>query len=144
MRLPLLVLAAFSAQQSAWAQEEFRLTCPSSVRLESPRLAQDAAHSNFEGLVADRPIFLDGLSVYDGPPAQGAALKPASSRKKGPAELTTWTLQGPFSSGKWFVCSYGRGLAQLAHKLPDALGTCTGETAATEVKGRIAVTLRCR
>ncbi len=136
-------MAALCAQHSASAQAVFELKCPPSVRLETPRLVEDAAQSGFETLVADRPIFLDGIGVYDGPPAQGASLKPASNQKKGRAEVTTWKFLGPFSAGKWFVCSYGRGLAQLTHKLPDMVGSCVGETAAAEVKGRIAVTLRC-
>jgi hypothetical protein len=144
MRLLSLVLAGLCAQQTSAAQEALELRCPPSVRLEAPRLVQDAATAGFEGLIADRPIFLDGLGLYDGPPAQGASLKPASSRKKGHAEVTTWNLQGPFSSGKWFMCSYGRGLAQLTHKLPDTVSSCAGEASSTEVKGRIAVTLRCR
>jgi hypothetical protein len=118
-------------------------TCPSTVSLASPALAASSVVAPFDGSVSNQPLHLTGVQLFDGPPEQGAALRPQSSKLQRGQEQAEWRFQGDFAAGKWFACSYAQGLALLSTRLPDGVLVCTSQTRAGAIKGRLAVSLKC-
>jgi hypothetical protein len=78
-----------------------------------------------EGWLADTdtPAPLDSIGVFDGPPDQGALLKPWDATKG----RDTWKLAPPYPQGLWIQCSYGNGALTLSRRLPTVPETCIAQ-----------------
>jgi hypothetical protein len=62
--------------------------CPGRVSLANASLSDSFDKATFTPSVSDMPLLLTGAGAYDGPPGQGAALKPVASRGERGAEVT--------------------------------------------------------
>ena len=96
--------------------------CPARVHLESGRVAAADVPASFKSAIDPMPLQLSGVSVYDGPPEQGAALVPTSSSRNG--DRSTWAFTGSYPDGKWLSCDYGNGLVHLSIRADDASASC--------------------
>ena len=123
--------------------------CPAQVRLNPATATLQASVPGFAGQVSDQPLPLTGASAFDGPPEEGAALKPAASERGpgGPGSshgLTTWRFEGPYPAGKWMSCDYAQGVARLVLQLPPETARCVARTTMLKNPARTSITLACR
>lgn len=122
-------------------------TCPAQVRLSQATVAVNPPAPAFTPLVGDTPLPLTGASAFDGPPEEGAALKPAAERRHATGRSTVWHFEGRFEAGKWLSCDYAQGLVRLAVAVPAASTRCealTTPSAAGPGPARTTVQLACR
>src|SRR5262245_21926850 len=92
-----LLLAPYAAS-SAGSQ-----ACPAKLRLQSAVVAPGDVPSGWAPTLSTTPLWLSGVSVYDGPPEEEASLVPDDPE----AEPATWTFAGKLERGKWISCDYG-------------------------------------
>lgn len=113
-------------------------TCPAKVRLSSGKVQAEDVPPSYTSHVSQSFIRLSGVSVFDGPPSEGAALKPTTFT--GGGRIIKWTFAGPFEKGKWVSCDYSNGLVRVAVRAEDSTLSCTatvrkfGAPTATEVR----------
>jgi hypothetical protein len=121
-------------------------TCPAQVRLSQATVAVNPPAPGFTPLVSDLPLPLTGASAFDGPPEEGAVLKPAAEQRGAAGRSTVWRFEGRFEAGKWLSCDYAQGLVRLAVAVDAASTRCEALTAATPGPGpaRTTVKLACR
>ena len=79
----------------------------------------------FKALVSESPIWLTGVGAFDGPPEEGASLKPDRTNKAGKAESSTWVFHGAIERGKWMTCDYADGLVHLAVQVNARSAKCS-------------------
>jgi hypothetical protein len=99
--------------------------CPSRVHVASGALAPEDVPAGFHATFSDSQVWLTGFSVFEGPPAQGAALVP----DLGKGDVATWKFQGTAPEGRWLSCDYAEGLIHLAVRADDQAKSCQGRFA---------------
>jgi hypothetical protein len=97
-----------------------RFECPLKLSVDNGPLVLREPPPGFEPLVSHTVVFLTGASAFDGPPADGAMLKPLSAT----TEATHWDFGG-VSQGKWLSCDYANGVVRLVRQVDDAVSSCT-------------------
>ena len=97
-------------------------TCPDKIQLPAGAPAGQDLAANWMLIVSSGPVRLSGVSVFDGPPQEGAALKPGSVAQSG--ATITWKFSGTFAQGKWLACDYGGGVARAVMRAPDDSTFC--------------------
>lgn len=102
------------------------VVCPAVVHLQSGRIAAADVPASFKSTVESTPLLLSGVSVYDGPPEQGAALAPTSGSRNG--DRSTWAFAGPYPDGKWLSCDYADGLVHVSTRADDRSASCDAST----------------
>ncbi len=121
-----VVMAAFvAAGAGSWPIASSAATtavCPARVHLESGRVAAGDVPASYKATVDPMPLPLSGVSIYDGPPEQGAALVPTSAGRNG--DRSTWAFAGTYPDGKWLSCDYANGLVHLSIRADDASVSC--------------------
>lgn len=108
-----------------------------------PAQASSSASSTTGDLdlfVPDSLLRLTGVSVYDGPPKEGAMLKPAAD--DGSAVL--WQLNLATGVQAWVSCDYANGIAKLVKSMPDATRQCSATVTKVPLPTGLKATLRCR
>jgi hypothetical protein len=83
---------------------------------------------------------LASVGLFDGPPAQGAALKPA----RADGARVTWQLEPPYLQGLWLQCVYADGALTLSRQLDAASTTCTASYAKPRPGQPREIALACR
>ena len=63
------------------------------------------------------------VTIYDGPPDQGASLVYDDQKTVGNSIIQTWNLAGN-SHGSWITCGYSYTSAQLSQKIPADATRC--------------------
>ncbi len=117
-----IVIAACVATGPVASSAATTTVCPARVHLESGRIAVTDVPASFKSTVDPMPLLLSGVSVYDGPPEQRAALVPTSGSRTG--DRSTWAFAGSYPDGKWLSCDYANGLVHLAIRVDDASASC--------------------
>lgn len=112
--------------------------CPGKIHLDSASVASEDVPPGFTSLVSRSYIRLTGVSMFDGPPVEGAALMPSSISAND--RIIKWTLDGPYEKGKWISCDYAMGLIRIAAQTRDSSLACT----ATVKKVGLAKTLEAQ
>ena len=84
----------------------------------------------FAPIVTKTSIALSGVSLFDGPPEEGAMLKPISvtATASGSGSRIKWDLAGGDARGTWIACDYSDGLIRMVKRLSDAHETCSVAT----------------
>lgn len=132
----LLVCAALGSTATA-----AEYTCPA-----SSSLSASPASSSIEGWALhyrQGPIRLSGANVFDGPPADLAALVPGKETGKGDRTRSSWKFEGSFPKGKWISCDYGEGIVSLTRKLEDSVTQCTASFDVQRKPPSLAVRFTC-
>lgn len=96
--------------------------CKDKVRLASGNIVPDDVPPGYKPFISSMINRLTGVSVFDGPPEDGAVLKPFSVTQKG-AQIK-WVLEGPYEKGKWVSCDYADGLIRLVQQIPEPASVC--------------------
>lgn len=146
---PLLLLLVQGAQ-SASVQDvsrgsPFSLTCPPAVRIEAAHISAAAGLPELTGWqshVDDGPVRLSGANLFEGPPAEGAVLKPGSSTANG--MVSTWRFAGSDAGGRFLSCDYAQGLVRLQAPVPAGAVSCTVTTQRQRPQGTLSATFSCR
>ncbi|WP_133648733.1 STY0301 family protein [Paraburkholderia flava] len=87
-------------------------------------------------------LWVDGLIVTDGPPADRGDLKPEGAEGKG---TVVWDLSGDHTGRSyWASCSYGKWLVLLSKKLPDGISRCSSAPLKVDASGNPVVRLQCK
>lgn len=115
--LPLLLLAAGACRVADAAPAQ---ACPARVHVASGTLAAADVPAGWEGTFSDSQVWLTGNSVFDGPPAKGAALMPTSTR----GGTATWKFAAPSADGYWLSCDYANGLIHVAVRADAKATSC--------------------
>jgi len=114
--------------------------CPSTVRLTTAAIAPEDLPAGYEPLVSSALIRLSGNNLYDGPPKEGAALKPTSAK----GNVTTWVLPGKYPQGVWISCDYAEGLVKTVARTRDSVATCVATTEKVKPHNTLAVRFVCK
>lgn len=134
----MLAATAFGAQA-----QPAEVQCPASIPAQAGLLATTPAPSSAAGMelfVPESLLHLTGVSVYDGPPKEGALLKP--SNEKGSVIL--WRLNLAAGTEAWVSCDYAKGIAKLVKAMPGATQQCSATVTKLPLPTGLKATLRCR
>ena len=129
MRIPLLnkpmdLLNCISLSAlliGAQARAELIQVCPDEIQLESAQLKSDRLSSGWASSSYSGPVRLTGVSLFDGPPQEGAQLKPANAETSD--SNTVWHFS-PIASNLWLRCDYASGLFSLSMKVQEPVAEC--------------------
>ena len=115
--------------------------CPAKTRLEgAPKVPADGVWS---GVFSSSPIWLSGVSLFDGPPAELASLKPDSVQETKGDSVFVWKLTATYPAGIWISCRYGDGLVSLAQRVATPVSACRASTKKDNSIGRLGIVVRC-
>jgi hypothetical protein len=118
--LALLVSSKFSLAMAA----EIRYECPKEIHTEQSAV-KTKVPSGWEPKrdFSPKPQVLEGLSVYDGPPEEGARLVPDNEENANPAK-SFWTFDKKKERSIWLGCEYTGSSIFLAKELAASVTTC--------------------
>lgn len=100
--------------------DEAVFNCPDKVRLASGIVVAEDVPSEYQPLISERVNRLTGVSAFDGPPKDGAILKPLIQKR----EQIKWIFEGAYEKGKWVSCDYADGLIRLVQQVPNFTSVC--------------------
>jgi hypothetical protein len=126
--------------QASWAAEEF--TCKGSLQLAAASVVPQDIPADYHVVVPKTTVRLTGISVFDGPPEEGAALKPASWTAGG--DRIKWVFEGTYEKGKWFSCDYANGIVRLSRKIGEPSSACTAAVTKHKPPAGIQAKLTCQ
>jgi hypothetical protein len=120
LNLPMLgaiVLAcAFAAPGPAHAESD----CPKTIAVEqkasAPAPDWSVSYSGYDTAV-------EGVTIFDGPPAGQASLVPDNEKTAGDDVIQTWQLTKS-DRGYWLQCNYANTTAQISRRLPAGVERC--------------------
>lgn len=111
--IPFLLLALSAAARA-------EVSCPNPLGVEQHATVPS---NGWQVSYADRPSRLIGISVYDGLPASGREVRPASKRVRGGALTVKWMLHQS-TRGYSLLCNYEYTTARLYIELPPGVHYC--------------------
>jgi hypothetical protein len=88
-----------------------------------------------------QPQLLTGVMVFDGPPEQGAALKPESAAADG--RRLVWSLSSLAAAPAWLSCEYGNGVVRLVRSVPLDLRWCEARVSRRSRPSTLGISVRC-
>lgn len=137
---------------AAARSEEGNLICPASVSLSSGVVAADKTPRGSQTLISKSPIYLTGVSIFDGPPEQGAALIPVSEQSqsnnndssvsRGSAIL--WNFEENYPQGIYISCDYGKGIVRVFSKIAVAPHACTANVQHLKLHDELKANFSCK
>lgn len=131
-----LVLASLSA-----CAQDSRLVCPERVRVEGAVVVADLPSSSAT-LVTSTPQLLSSVSIFDGPPAEGAELLPTNAEKND-AKIV-WRIESPSAQGVWLACNYGSQVARVVMKAAGTPALCEAKMTRSGSPRVLRASLSCR
>lgn len=135
-----VLLVSPAATNSCLAEE--KLICPSRVRLASGSVVSEDVPPGYTPFVPGGVARLTGVTVFDGPPEDGAALKPSSISSSG--ERVKWVFEGTYEKGKWISCDYEKGLITLVRQVAEPASTCAATIKKTKPYNNLEAGFSCR
>lgn len=100
-----------------------RIKCPGSVHLSSGTVDPLDVPTDFRPSISKSIERLSGYSVFDGPPEEGASLKPWSSSAK--TNRSKWLFDKSVKYEVWVSCDYADGLIRLVQRVSNPVTACT-------------------
>jgi hypothetical protein len=120
MRLLTLTTLAFAVAVAPAHLALAESACPKTIAVEqkasAPAADWNVSYSGYE-------TALQGVTIFDGPPAQQASLVPDSEKSSGDNVIQIWRLTKN-DRGYWLRCNYANTTAQIARRLPDSITRC--------------------
>jgi hypothetical protein len=117
-RLIAVLAAAIASLASVAAASELR--CPPEIAVDQkatePPSGWTVSYNGFRNELA-------GVTIYDGPPEQGASLVYDDEKSGGGIITQTWNLQ-PNPRGYWMMCGYTNTSAQLTARVAGDQARC--------------------
>lgn len=136
------ILTCIVLMASASAIADDVLECPETTRLASGTVSPDSIPAISQALVSNEIVRLSGVSVFDGPPEQGASLKPDTVANKGRDII--WKFEGDYPQGKFISCDYANGLIRIYSKIADVTVACVSKTEITKSQKILKATFICK
>lgn len=130
--VPLLLSQVCAANDS--------LVCPESIRVSSATVTLESVPAGFDVHVPKSLLRLTGFNVYDGPPEQGAALKPHSEKSGN----TLWRFEGGYPQGVFVSCDYSNGVVRLTRRASDSVASCSAKTEVVKPQRSMKVRFVCK
>jgi hypothetical protein len=140
IKTAILILAGLATSGVCFASDSYN--CPRTVHLASGTVASEDVPPGYESVISNSVIHLSGFSMFDGPPKEGAALKPTSTSSQG--NVVTWKFEGSFSRGKWISCDYADGLVRVVVRAVDSVTSCVAEAKTAKPQGNLSASFTCR
>lgn len=122
-----VLLLWLAATGLCFASED--MICPNSVRLASGNIVSEDVPPGYKPFVSSSMLRLTGVTIFEGQPENGAALKPSSVSSNG--ESIKWNLDGN-TEGIWISCDYANGLIRLVRNIGETNSSCTAIIKKTE------------
>ncbi|CAD5374827.1 conserved exported hypothetical protein [Rubrivivax sp. A210] len=141
----LLICAGAPALASAQVPAPAALDCPPAVRLEGGRVVAAAGQvdlAGWQGRIEAGSVRLSGVNVFEGPPADGAVLKPTTG--SGGGRVSVWRFGGPDAGGRFLSCDYAEGLLRLHAPVPPGATSCTATLQRQRPQGTLSAGFVCR
>ena len=115
--LALEIISVLLANPNALAVE---LKCPFEISVDQKAMETPAGWTvSYNGLKNE----LASVTVYEGPPDQGASLVYDDEKTAPDTTTQIWKL-APSPSSYWIVCGYSNTAAQVAQKVPAGATSC--------------------
>jgi hypothetical protein len=134
------VLAPLIAFAGACHAQE-TVTCPKTTTIQSAKVETGNA-AGLVPYVTNSTIRLTGVSVFDGPPNEGAALIPSTVAAKG--SRISWNLSEAHVREGWVSCDYAEGAVRLARKVGSATATCVAVIQASSPDRAFGARFECK
>jgi hypothetical protein len=96
-------------------------TCPRSIDVQESLPSPEG----FTAAATHVAHAFDGVTLFDGPPAELASLVPDDEKSKGSHLTQTWRFPSPREHPLFLVCRYADTSATLTRELPAAVTTCS-------------------
>jgi hypothetical protein len=112
----LAFVCAIASAHIALAESACPKTIPVQQKASAPAADWSVSYSGYE-------TALQGVTIFDGPPAQQASLVPDNEKTAGDNVIQTWRLTKN-DRGYWLQCNYANTTAQIARRLPDNIARC--------------------
>ncbi len=116
--------------------------CPDKVRPSSVSVAPEDVPQGYKPFVSNTIVRLTGVTVFDGPPEDGAQLKPSFSSSNG--ETIKWVFEGSYEKGKWVSCDYANGLIRLVKQIGEPTVSCTATVRKTKPYKTVEAKFTCK
>ena len=138
-----LVVASLSSAPS-WAADS--LSCPPHISLNPAEVNADSLPARFKPITppsaqANAVLRLSGLSVYDGPPEEGAVLMPDSGMETRSGQELKWQLNPAHPT--WVSCDYAQGQVRLATLITGQPRGCTASVKKLGDGDGVEIGVRC-
>jgi hypothetical protein len=137
-RSPLAGFLLLSALGRALAAEPVTWVCPD--RVPAVRVSVAEVPEGWTLQSTDRSLLLTGDMVFDGPPEEGAALKPQWTSADGRREA--WSLESLVAPA-WVSCEYGGGAIRLIRPVPPGLSWCEPREVKQSRPPRLQISMHC-
>lgn len=112
-----IVLAfAITAPHPAQAESACPKTIAVAQNATAPAPDWSVSYSGYDTAV-------QGVTIFDGPPAQQASLVPDNEKTVGDDVIQTWQL-AKSDRGYWLQCNYANTTAQISRRLPTGVDRC--------------------
>lgn len=131
-----LVLASLST-----CAQDSRLSCPERVRVKGAVVAADLPSSTAT-LVTSTPQLLSSVSIFDGPPEEGAELLPTNDGKN--SSKIVWRIGSPSAQGVWLACNYGSQVARVVMKATGTPVLCEAQMTRSGSPQLLRASLSCK
>lgn len=96
--------------------------CPEKIYLTKDAIAAASIPAGSQPNISSAPVRLTGVSTYDGPPSEGALLKPTNEDRRN--STIVWNFSREVSSNVWLACDYADQLMQVTVKIDGSPSTC--------------------
>lgn len=136
-----ITMALGGASVETYPSETY--VCPPKVQLSSGKISEKFVSPSFTAMVSESPIWLTGASAFDGPPEEGASIKPDRTRKIGKTETSIWVFHGVLDRGKWVTCDYSDGLVRLAAQVNDRSLKCSAAAERRHNPDMLSIAISC-
>lgn len=133
--MAILVLMALGG---ARATEPVTYVCPDHIP--AVRVSVAESPEGWAPQSTEQPLWLTGVMVFDGPPEEGAALKPQWTSADGRRDA--WALESLVALA-WASCEYGQGAIRLTRPVPPGLRWCEPTEEKQSRPPRLHITLHC-
>jgi hypothetical protein len=138
----LLLIVSIGAGIVPLSRADETITCPKRAEVSGGTIAGKSAPEGFESFVVPTSVLLSGVTVFDGPPKDGASLKPTTVSAHGAS--IKWDLQGATDRGTWVSCDYANGLVRLVRKLDQPASVCAATIKKSGSPRMMEASFRCK
>jgi hypothetical protein len=136
----LVVSVGLGAVTHGHAEET--ITCPKRAQVGAGAIVSENSPDGFEAFVPSTSLLLTGVTVFDGPPKEGASLKPTKISANGAS--IQWVLEGATEYGTWVSCDYANGLVRLVKKLVQPIAVCSATLTKSGSPRTLEAGFRCK
>lgn len=118
--------------------------CPSRAQITSVVSSASGAAFPFEGTTIISSALLTGISVYEGRPERGGALKPSALSGTSEKQVIIWKFEVQKADSIWLTCDYANGVGRFAMEVSSAARSCTTQATRTKSPSLVKISGSCQ